>query len=180
MSIKGLQGERVRLVPPERERHLENALRWLNDPEITATLKHNLGVTRRDEEAFFAQIESRQSGKEYVWAIHDAEDLHVGFIGLHGVDWRHRSGVGGVFLGEQESWGKGFATDAVRVRTRYAFETLGLHRVSGHTMNPAMKRVYEKCGYHYEGRARDAFWRNGRWQDAELFAVLSNDPWQST
>jgi RimJ/RimL family protein N-acetyltransferase len=46
---------------------------------------------------------------------------------------------------------------------------------SGHTMNPAMKRVYEKCGYQHEGTARRMFWRNGRWHDAELFAVLADD-----
>ena len=58
MSIVGLKGERVRLVPPDRTLHLENALIWLNDPEITATIKFNLGVTRRQEELFFEQIET--------------------------------------------------------------------------------------------------------------------------
>jgi hypothetical protein len=32
----GWEGEAVRLVPLERGAHLENALRWFNDPEITA------------------------------------------------------------------------------------------------------------------------------------------------
>ncbi len=53
MAIVGLKGERVRLVPPDRTLHLENALVWLNDPEVTATIKLNLGVTRRQEELFF-------------------------------------------------------------------------------------------------------------------------------
>ena len=60
MPIVGLKGERVRLVPPDRTLHLENALVWLNDPEITATLKYNLGVTRRQEELFFEQIETQR------------------------------------------------------------------------------------------------------------------------
>ena len=58
--LVGLKGERVRLVPPDRTLHLENALVWLNDPEITATLKYNLGVTRRQEELFFEQIETQR------------------------------------------------------------------------------------------------------------------------
>ena len=66
-------------------------------------------------------------------------------------------------IGERSAWGKGYATDAVRVRTRFAFGELGLHRIEGHTMNPAMKRVYEKCGYQHEGVARRKFWRDGRW-----------------
>ena len=60
MEIVGLRGERVRLVPPDRTLHLENALVWLNDPEITATIKLNLGVSRRQEEIFFDSIETRR------------------------------------------------------------------------------------------------------------------------
>ena len=60
MPIIGLKGERVRLVPPDRTLHLENALIWLNDPEITATLKFNLGVTRAAGGKFLRQIETQR------------------------------------------------------------------------------------------------------------------------
>ena len=38
-----------------------------------------------------------------------------------------------------------------------------------------MKRVYEKCGYTNEGTARKMFWRDGRWYDVALFAILEED-----
>ena len=63
MEIVGLSGDRVRLVPPDRTLHLENALAWLNDPDVTATLKLNLGCSRRQEEKFFDQIETRDGGR---------------------------------------------------------------------------------------------------------------------
>ena len=53
MEIIGLVGDRVRLVPSEASEHLENALRWMNDPEVTARLHVISGVTRRQEELFF-------------------------------------------------------------------------------------------------------------------------------
>ena len=174
MPLIGLKGERVRLVPPDRTLHLENALIWLNDPEITATIKLNLGVTRRQEELFFDQIETKRQA-DFVWAILDQTERHIGFIGLHEINWRHRWVTGGLVIGERSAWGQGYASEAVNIRTRYAFGTLGLHRIEGHTMNPAMKRVYEKCGYQHEGVARRKFWRDGRWHDAELFAILGED-----
>jgi ribosomal-protein-alanine N-acetyltransferase len=174
MPIIGLKGERVRLVPPDRTLHLENALIWLNDPEITAALKYNFGVTRRQEELFFEKMETQREN-DFTWAILDESERHVGFIGLHAINGRHRWATGGLLIGERSAWGRGYSTDAVRVRTQFAFDTLGLHRIEGHTMNPAMKRVYEKCGYHHEGVARRKFWRDGRWYDADLYAILEED-----
>jgi RimJ/RimL family protein N-acetyltransferase len=168
MEIVGLKGDRVRLVPPDRTLHLENALAWLNDPDITATLKLNLGCSRRQEEKFFDQIETRDGG-DFVWAIVDENSRHIGFIGLHGINWRNRWAHGGLVIGDRS------ASDAVRVRTRFAFGELGLHRIDGHTMNPAMKRVYEKCGYRHEGVARRKFWRAGAWFDADLYALLEDE-----
>jgi RimJ/RimL family protein N-acetyltransferase len=174
MAIVGLQGDGVRLVPPDRELHLENALRWMNDPEVTATIKLNLGVTRRQEEQFFDRIEAGSS-TDFNWAIVDEKSQHIGFISLNGINWRNRWATGGLLIGDRSSWGCGYATKAVKVRTRFAFEELGLHRIAGHTMNPAMRRVYEKCGYKHEGVARALFWREGRWHDADLFAILDQD-----
>jgi RimJ/RimL family protein N-acetyltransferase len=174
MENAGLRGERVRLVPSEAGHHLENALRWLNDPEITNLLDVYWGVTRGEEVAFFERIES-QRDNDLHWAILNENDRHIGFIGLHKIDWRNRSAQGGLFIGERSVWGLGYAADAVNTRTRFAFEQLGLHRIEGHTLNPAMRRVYEKCGYRHEGTARKLRWRNGQWLDAERYAILEED-----
>ena len=78
MQVVGWKGERVRLVPPDRASHLENALIWLNDPEITAALKHRLGVTRRQEKdglAFQARVHLGSLRPEDVEAQVYAEPL---------------------------------------------------------------------------------------------------------
>src|SRR5208337_1327012 len=67
-AFVGWKGELVRLVPPDRSLHLENALRWMNDPAITATLELNRGVSRKQEEAFFVRIET-QNDTDITWAI---------------------------------------------------------------------------------------------------------------
>lgn len=174
MEVVGLRGERVRLVPSEPSLHLENALRWMNDPEVTARLAHITGVTRREEEAFFERIAS-QRDTELHWAVITEDIGHVGFISLAEISWRTRTAVGGLIIGDRRAWGRGFATDAVRVRTRFAFDQLNLHRIEGHTINPAMRRVYEKCGYFHEGVARQKIWRDGQWHDAYHYAILDSD-----
>jgi RimJ/RimL family protein N-acetyltransferase len=173
-SVQGWKGDRVRLIPPDRSLHLENALRWLNDPEVTRCIEFNLGVSRRQEEAFFDRIES-PSDVEFTWAIHDEAERHIGFIAILAIDWRQRRCSGGLLIGDRSAWGRGYAGDAVRVRTRFAFARLGLHRIGGHTFNPAMRRVYEKCGYRHEGTARQMFWADGRWHDVASYGILEED-----
>jgi RimJ/RimL family protein N-acetyltransferase len=174
MEIVGLRGERVRLVPSDADQHLENALRWFNDPEVTNLLDVFWGVTRGEEVAFFERM-ATQRENNLQWALLNENDRHIGFIALHNIDWRTRCASGGLMIGERSAWGQGYASDAVRTRTRFAFEQLGLHRIEGQTLNPAMRRVYEKCGYRHEGTARKLRWRNGQWHDVERYAILEED-----
>jgi RimJ/RimL family protein N-acetyltransferase len=146
----------------------------MNDPAVTATIEVNFGVSRRQEEEFFDRVE-RNRENELHWAILAEDGRHIGFIGLHQIHWRHRVATGGLLLGERDAWGRGYGTDAVRTRSRFVFEQMGLHRLEGHTINPAMRRVYEKCGYRHEGVARQKLWRRGQWCDADLYAILDGD-----
>jgi RimJ/RimL family protein N-acetyltransferase len=174
MEVVGLKGERVRLVPSEPGLHLENALRWLNDPEITAALDQGFFITRRQEEAFFERLAADRETTLH-WALLDENERHIGFIALHQIRWQARCAVGGLVIGAKDAWSRGYATDAVRTRSRFAFEQMGLHRIEGHTINPAMRRVYEKCGYQAEGLARKKVWRDARWHDVFLCSLLDED-----
>ncbi|MFO0909497.1 MAG: GNAT family protein [Isosphaeraceae bacterium] len=174
MEVVGLRGDRIRLVPSEPGIHLDNAVRWFNDPEVTRFAAQITGVTRLAEERFFERMATSPESDLH-WAIL-AEGLgHIGFVGLHQINWPLRSATGGILIGDRNAWGQGYASEAVQVRTRFAFDQLGLHRIEGHTVNPAMRRVYEKTGYSAEGIARQKLWREGRWNDVYLYAILESD-----
>jgi ribosomal-protein-alanine N-acetyltransferase len=65
-------------------------------------------------------------------------------------------------------------TESVRLGLRFAFATLGLHRVEAACLvhNDASRRVLEKTGFIREGLARGYLKIDGKWQDHLLFAVL--------
>jgi hypothetical protein len=68
----GWQGDKVRLVPLDRERHLDNALQWLNDPDITFWLKvGDLPLTRGAEEEYFRRADKPEN--EVSFAIETLE-----------------------------------------------------------------------------------------------------------
>ncbi|KAB2972837.1 GNAT family N-acetyltransferase [Streptomyces sp. SS1-1] len=73
--------------------------------------------------------------------------------------------------------GRGLGTEATRLIVGHGFEQLGLHRIQleayGH--NARALRVYEKAGFVREGVRREADFRDGRWLDWVLMAVLEQE-----
>jgi RimJ/RimL family protein N-acetyltransferase len=144
----GWSGEKVRLVPLDSERHFENALRWINDPEITQwTLTGDFPISRLAEEEWFERV-MRPNEKEVVFAVETLEGEHIGFSGLHQINWRHGTATTATLIGRKELWGKGYGTDAVRVRTWYAFEVLGLRLLISEVLdgNVASLKMLLKAG----------------------------------
>ncbi len=75
------------------------------------------------------------------------------------------------------SWGKGYATEAARALTAYAFTTLALHRIQGRhfTRNAASGRVLQKLGMQLEGVHRDAYSRWNCFEDVAVYAILVHE-----
>jgi len=169
----GWEGEKVRLVPLDKERHLANALAWLNDPEVTEwTLVGDMPITRLAEEEFFHRAQ-RGDPAEVTFAVETVAGEHVGFTGLHHIDHRHGVGFAGTVIGRKDLWNRGLGTDVVRVRTRFAFEILGLRLLRSEVMggNTASERMLVRNGYREVGRIPRRYFKRGRFRDALIFAL---------
>ena len=79
----------------------------------------------------------------------------VGLIGIHKINWHSRYGEIGYWIWK-EFWNKGYATEAVRLMLKYAFEYLNLNKIWARVMEPnkASQRVLEKNGFRLVGRLR--------------------------
>lgn len=75
--------------------------------------------------------------------------------------------------------GKGYGTEAIRWALEYAFRRAGLHRVRirAFAWNDGAIKLYERLGFKYEGKEREAFWYNDKWWDGLEFAMLE-DEWR--
>jgi RimJ/RimL family protein N-acetyltransferase len=100
----------------------------------------------------------------------------AGVAVLRDIDSYHRSAHIGVAL-RPAFRGRGPGTDIVRVLCRYAFVTLGLHRVQAQTMtdNEAMIKTAEHAGFTREGILRKPVWANGGFSDMVVFGVLADE-----
>lgn len=169
-------GDLVTLRPMEPA-DAEAQHRWFNDPEVTryTGFRYPLSLTaietrlRGAEDSTFANprfaVERRDTGET------------IGYVALREVTPESRAGELDLAIGERSAWNLGFGTDATRTICRYAFRTLGLHRVHlwVFTENAAAIRAYEKAGFVREGVARDRWFKHGRWHDCLLMGLLADE-----
>lgn len=118
-----------------------------------------------------------------VWSIRDKETGKViGSIGLE--PDRRREDVKSMEMGyslAEESWGKGYMTEAVRAVIDYAFDELGLVVLAICTgpENRRSQRVIEKCGFQYEGRQRKGYHiYDGTDRDNLMFSIIREE-WEA-
>ena len=175
----GWEGQKVRLIPLEREKHFDNAIRWLNDPDVTQwTLVGDFPLTRLAEEEFFQRV-AKQNDTDIAFAIETPEEEHIGFSGIHQLSFRHGTAVTGTIIGRKPLWGHGYGSDAIAVRTRYAFEVLGLRLLMSEVMaeNTASYRALLKNGYHETARIPQRYWKRGAYRDV-IQMLIAREEWK--
>src|SRR5437016_3393959 len=81
-----------------------------------------------------------------------------------------RAGESGIFIGRHDLDGRGIASEAIRLRTDFAWRELRLHRVHNWIAhaNRGSRRANEKVGYTQMGLFRRSFFRSGEWYDEWL------------
>ena len=168
--------ERVYLRALEPEDY-KVSLKWRNDDEIWSMLGGR---------KYFVS-----SAYEQKWihdAIFDSKDIrlavcvketeqYIGNVYLTNIDYVNRSATSHILIGEHGFWGQGYATESTKLLLTYAFEELGLNRIEAVVLksNIASIKMHKKCGYVEEGIKRKSVYKNGKFQDQAILAVLRQD-----
>ena len=115
-------------------------------------------------------------------AITMEDDDIIGLITLANIDNVNRTAVLHIMIGEEENCGKGVGSFAISKMLSHAFLDLNLNRVELEvlTQNIRAKKTYEKLGFKYEGTKREAYFKNGNYNDVEIMAILKKDFYSTT
>jgi RimJ/RimL family protein N-acetyltransferase len=168
-----LKGQKVTLRPPD-EKDPAKFVAWFADTEVTRYLGTAFPISLAQEEDFVKRV--GESKNDVWWAI-EAEGRTIGATGIHRIDWINAHAITGTVIGDKSCWRKGYGSEAMALRTEYAFRQLNLHKLkSGAFMeNEPSKRALQKAGYREVGVYREDFWRDGRWHDHWECEVLRSD-----
>lgn len=124
-------------------------------------------------------ISNRQvPGADILWVIADAAaDDCMGHVGLYRIDHRVRKAEFGIMLGDSAIWGKGLGRDVSQRVLEYGFDMLNLQRIELSVLGPneVAQRLYESLGFRQEGLLRRSQYKEGRYLDVVLMALLREE-----
>jgi len=113
------------------------------------------------------------------WGIYYKQDNMklVGIIEVFDINQKINMVTIGYFLAEAY-WGKGIATESLKVLVRYLFENVEVNRIQAEVMpeNNESKKVLTKNGFIKEGTLRQAsLWSGKGVVDLEVYGLLYQD-----
>jgi RimJ/RimL family protein N-acetyltransferase len=170
------EGERIYLSALDKA-NIPIVLDWLADPDVNAfILAGHEPMSVEQEEQWYDDVAA--SATDRVFEIHVADDgRYIGNLGLHKIDAGHRHAEIGLFIGSKPDQNRGLGRDAIVTALRYAFDTLGLHRVYLRCQpgNERALRAYRAIGFVEVGRERESALVDGRYRDHLVFDLLEDE-----
>ena len=167
------------VLRPWREEDIPAIVAACRDPLIPRFTYVPSPYGEDDARAWVADLPARRDRGEHLGlAIADAgSGALLGSVGLRMSDWAQpRAGIG--YWVAPEARGRGVATRAVRLLSRWALDTLHLGRLEllTHLENVASQRVAERAGFRREGVLRAYLeMPDGTWRDCVMFSMVAGD-----
>ena len=125
MEMPILQGDIISLRRLTEEDATENYVRWMNDPDINQYLESRFYTQTIESTKAFIRSVTNDNNYQFGIFVKDTEK-HIGNIKIGGINLYHKFADIGFLIGEKDYWGKGIASEAVKLATDYAFNSLKL------------------------------------------------------
>ncbi|MES1247948.1 MAG: GNAT family N-acetyltransferase [Actinomycetota bacterium] len=135
------------------------------------------GAADTREQALADVARSQREPQAYGWFVIEADGERAGCVNFERTSERHRIAHAGRFAIHPRFRGRRIGIDAAHAFQRHLIRDLGFHRIElrVYGFNERAIAHAERSGYRREGVHRLAYWRDGRWEDAVLFALVEED-----
>ena len=151
---------------------------WFNDKEVTKYMnKGHHQNTPEKQLDFFNKV--KNSNQDCVLGIfYNKNDKHIGTTAIHNI--RYESGLKkgnfGIIIGEKFFWGKGYGTQAWRMMTNFAFNTLDLNVIETKVFssNLSSLKVAKKIGFKRKKLVENDIMKDGKRIDRIVLELKKN------
>ncbi len=178
-----IEGSRIYLREVRLSDVNDNYYQWMNDPEVTKYMEVRFLPQSMEEIKNYVEMRAANRDdpffaiciKDELWFDKSTPTNHIGNAKLGPINWIHRSADVSLFIGVKYLWHKGYGTEAIRLISEYAFNTLNLCKLKAgvYSENLGSYSEFKAAGFEIEGRLRKQVVCNGKRQDVILLGKVN-------
>ncbi len=160
-----IYGKKISLRPLKISDITSTYVNWLNDKTINQFLELRFTKHTKSNVKDFVKKLQNDSNFLFLAIITNNSKRHIGNIKLGPIDWIHRTSDVGILIGDKNSWGKGYASDAINTLTNFSFNNLNLHKITAglYEENIGSLKAFLKSGFEFEGFRKEQFLFNKKY-----------------
>lgn len=146
-------------------------LEWMHDKDINCNFQ--APFAKSDMESVTAFIENSLDDTNKHFAVVDNDDEYLGTISLKNISSHNKNAEYAIVM-RKKAQGTGAAKQATMELLDYGFNELGLHKIYLNVLenNIRAQKLYEKCGFVYEGTAVDALMIDGSYKSLKWYGII--------
>jgi RimJ/RimL family protein N-acetyltransferase len=172
-----LEGEKVYLNPINAN-DIEDMIRFMNNENIRV-----LARSRRDsmnETNTKSMIEEMQKHDEVFMIYKKENNEKIGYALIVDRDEYNREAMLGISIENKGNRGKGYGTETIKLLLKHGFINLNLEsmHLGVYSHNESAIKVYEKVGFKYVGKRRNAKIIGNRKYDEIIMDIISDEYFQ--
>ena len=150
-------------------------LRWFWDESVTYFLESK-NLSRDEAVEYFKQ--GWETGSHFMYAIVDkASEAVIGTVKIGPVNRKHMISDLVTLIGNRSFWGRGIASEAIRIGNGIAFNQHGIRKLNGgmYEDNIGSIKAYLKGGWVIEGRLVGQYLLDDKVQDRVVVSCFNPD-----
>lgn len=148
-----IDGQKIYLRPVQPSDATTEYLSWLNDPDVTRFTESRFARYKMEDIRAYIRQTLADPAVLFMAIISKDEQRHVGNIKLGPIHPHHRHADIGFIIGDKSSWGKGFATEAIRLLSDHALQKMDVLKVTAgcYGSNVGSMKALIRAGFRIEG-----------------------------
>ena len=168
------ESEQLLLRPIELTDVNEAYRTWLNDPAVMQYTESRFQTHSLEQIRQYVLSVQADAGSRFFAIVEKQSGKHIGNIKIGHIHPVHRHGDVGIIIGDKASWGKGYATESLRLVAGYARESLKLHKLTAgiYANNIGSIQAFLKAGFVVEGRFSRHWFCDGEYVDGLQMGLL--------
>ena len=142
---------------------------WLNSMTVNRFLESRFVKYDIKNLKEYITTTSNKPNVVFLAIILKKNEKHIGNIKID-IDWHHNLGTVGIMIGDTDSWGQGYGSEAIEIISKFAFKRLRLHKLISYIYanNTGSIMAFLKAGFFQEAVLKKHILYDGQYIDRLL------------